>query len=126
MICNVITLYITFLYPNLPLYYHHIKYCSTGLAKKICPRLCDPASGRGGEFTQPRTQFLANSVCQTTPKMSENRFKYEICPFGVYELNMWGRCGCAYQYEYRMTLHLDSYILLQSIWGVPLACLGSS
>ena len=27
---------------------------------------------------------------------------------------------------YRAAQHLDSYILLQSIWGVPLACLGSS
>ena len=27
---------------------------------------------------------------------------------------------------YRVTRHLDSYILLRSIWGVPLACLGSS
>ena len=27
---------------------------------------------------------------------------------------------------YRVTRQLESYILLQSIWGVPLACLGSS
>ena len=27
---------------------------------------------------------------------------------------------------YRVTRHLDSYVLLKSIWGVPLACLGSS
>ena len=27
---------------------------------------------------------------------------------------------------YRVTCQLESYILLQSIWGVPLACLGSS
>ena len=28
--------------------------------------------------------------------------------------------------QYRVTRQVESYILLQSIWGVPLSCLGSS
>ena len=30
--------------------------------QSVCPRLRDSTSGRGGEFTQPRTHFLAISV----------------------------------------------------------------
>ena len=33
---------------------------STEMVKKICPRLLDPASGRGGDFTQPRTTFFGH------------------------------------------------------------------
>ena len=35
---------------------------STELAKKVCPGLHDSACWRSGEITQPRTNFLANSV----------------------------------------------------------------
>ena len=32
------------------------------MAKKVCPRLRDSASSRGGELTQPKTHFLDISV----------------------------------------------------------------
>ena len=35
---------------------------STGLAKKVCPRLRDLATLSAGGITQPRHTFLANSV----------------------------------------------------------------
>ena len=31
---------------------------ATELPKKVCPRLRDPASDGGGEFTHPRTHFF--------------------------------------------------------------------
>ena len=40
---------------------------SIGMAKKMCPRLRDSASGRGGDFTQPRTNFFGHlcTFCQS-------------------------------------------------------------
>ena len=35
---------------------------STDMAKKVCPRLRDLVTAPAGEITQPRTNFLANSV----------------------------------------------------------------
>ena len=33
-------------------------HLGTEMAKKVCPRLCDSACWRSGEFTQPRTHFF--------------------------------------------------------------------
>ena len=41
-------------------------------------------------------------------------------------MDIWHLCMISRNIKYRVTRHLDSYILLQYILGVPLACLGSS
>ena len=63
----------------------------TELANKVCPRLCDSASWRSGEITQPRTNFFGQ-LCIKVEGMRFTELANKVCPSRLRDSACW-RCG---------------------------------